>query len=199
MELIDKRGKINKASFKQFIKYAEDDEILIDCKDQHVKTSATDLLIDLFSMNVDDKKDVDVTMTCKDKQVVFTGKDFNWFLKADRLADLCIYVYDRDILNLQDGTNEEKKDIVKTKTVTKIKLPDMTQCHVAVASIEEEPVIEEKVGLKQECIVWLNQQIVKHANIENEVSMLICLDFDSANPDWKRLDELFNEGKIDIC
>ena len=204
MELIDKRGTINKSTFKRLIKDSGNNSIIIESGSIKVDSTSSKLLLDLFSQDVQNDKDIDVKISFNDTCYVFTGKDFNWFLKADRLKDLSEYAYGYDVFSLDDEQLEEAKkrvEINKISAIKPTKLLDMTKYHVAVASTKDENniTVDDFSGYKIDCIKWLNQQIVKNANLENEVSMLICLDYDSTNRDWKSLKELFDEGKIDIC
>ena len=205
MELIDKRGKINKVTFKQIVKEANTAKLGIEYGSSSVIVNPETLLLDLFLLDIPDDKDFDVKISngMDDKVYVFTGKDFNWFLKADRLKDLSNYVYGFDIFSLDDdelkaAQEETKKRIV---TVKPSKQLDTRTYHIAVVSTkdEEDPNIKDYTGLKIDCIKWLNQQIVQNANLDNEVEILICLDYDAEEPNWKSLKELFEEGKIDIC
>lgn len=213
MELIDKRGKINKVTFKQIVKEAVTAHLGIEFGSTSLDATPDMLLVTLFSQDIQDNKDIEVRIINQidNKTYVFTGKDFNWFLKADRLKDLSTYVYGYDIFSLDDEGIEKAKKEIEQKKVTDLKQSkvtnlkqskafDATIYHIAVVSTKdpENPDVEDFKGLKHECIKWLNQQIVKNANLENEVSMLICLDFEAEDPDWKTLKELFDEGKIEI-
>lgn len=203
--LIDKKGKINKVTFKQIIKEAVTSYILIRCGKTEINTTGNDLLLDLFTLDVPNDKDVEVHIIA-DNDYVCTGKDFNWFLKADRLSDLSNYVYGKDVFSVTDEEKAEAKAETlvrqtKIRSIKPVKLLDMSQHHVATVSTKdpENPIVNDFTGLKADCIKWLNQQIVQNATLENEVELLICLDYDAEEPDWKTLKELFNEQKIDIC
>lgn len=205
MGLIDKKGKINKVTFKQIIKEAMTAHLGIIVGKTEVNTTPDQLLLDLFCLDVPNDKNVEVKIdnAIGDKTYVFTGKDFNWFLKADRLKDLSEYVYGYDVFSLTDEQVEKAKEakMSQIKSIKPVKLIDMSEHHVAVATTSdpENPEIFEFKGYKMDCVKWLNQQIVKNATIENEVNLLICLDFSVDEPEWKTLKELFDEGKIDIC
>lgn len=206
MELIDKKGKINKSTFKQIVKEAAGMQLNVKSGSIDVSATPDMLLITLFSQDIQNDKDVEIHVINAqlDKEYVFTGKDFNWFLKADRLKDLSMHVYGYDVFSLDDDGIAEAKKEIEQKRILNIpasKSLDMSTYHVATASTKdvENPIVEDFKGLKHECVKWLNQQIVKHANLQNEVEMLICLDFDDEEPNWKSLKELFDEGKIDIC
>lgn len=211
MELIDKKGKINKTTFKQIIKEACTAHLGIVVGKTEVNTVPEQLLLDLFCLDIPNDKDVEVRIenNMNNKAYVFTGKDFNWFLKDDRLTDLSKYVYGYDIF--ADDAEEQKQQIAenaenakKTKTIRTLKpveLLDFSDHHVATVCTKEDiedPVINDFVGKKYDCVKWLNQQIVKCATLENEVEILICLDYDAEEPEWKTLKELFDEGKIEI-
>lgn len=196
--VIDKRGKINKVTFKQIVSACKDVTIKYD--KSSIKSTVSALLIELFSQSIPNDADFIVLIYQENDVYAFTGKDFNWFLKADRLKDLSTYVYGNDVFSFDDVT--EQAPVTKQKPVIKQpKLFDENEYHIAVVSTKdpENLVIDDFKGRRVDCIKWLNQQIVKNANLENEVEMLICLDYDVEDPDWKSLKELFEEGKIDIC
>lgn len=200
MELIDKRGKINKTTFRQIVKEAVTAHLGIEFGSSAIDTTPDQLLLDLFSQDIQDDKDIEVRIINQidGKTYVFTGKDFNWFLKADRLADLSNYVYGHDVFSFGDEDNKPAK---KVTTIKQSKAFDTSTYHIAVVSTKdiEDPEVFDFSGNKSDCVKWLNQQIVRNATLENEVKILICLDFDAEDPEWKSLKELFDEGKIDIC
>ena len=188
MEIIDKKGTINKVTFKTIIKESKSRTVTLKSGETELVTCSVDSMIpDIFNAQVINSPQVILQLVSDDKAYEFTGKDYNWFLKGDRLIKLAEYAYD---LVYDEETQE---------TVQTVKFDE--KFHVATCALDdnEETVICEYSGLKSDCITWLNQQIVKNATIDNEVNMLICLDYDAADPDWKSLKELFDEGKIDLC
>lgn len=194
--LIDKKGKINASHIRKLFDGKEDDHEIsfFDSTEEWiVSTTVKDAIVDIFKQNVKDDVNLELYLVCDEEGLVFTGKDFNWFLKKDRLQQLIDDVY-----------GNRKQTVASTKstdipTAVPVALtPTKEFEHVAVVSIENPDKIEEFKGTKQDCVKWLNQAIVRHATLENDVMLLICLDYDSENPDWKTLKELFEEGKIEI-
>lgn len=198
MELIDKKGKINKVTFKQIIEKADLKPIRIFSDTFNVLTHAANLLVDLFTLDVPNDASFEMHIEVLDNDFVFTGKDFNWFLRLERLSDLSKYLYGNDVFGF--SKEDEAKPAQKIKSIKSV-ISDTTVHYIAVASTKdpENPIVNDFSGTKSECVKWLNQQIVQNATLENEVDMLICLDATAADPEWKTLKELFDEGKIDIC
>ena len=207
MELINKRGKINKSTFKQIVKEAYTTHMSIKYDKVEIDTVPSQLLLDLFVQDdIPNDKDFDVHIIYDETDVVFTGKDFNWFLKDERLNETYSYVYGENaFLQNESSSNvpvnnqaKTQKRIVKQNDIKEYYHIAIFPTDIEVKDEEYEKAIEDFFGTKSDCITWLNQQIVKHANLENEVSMLICLDYEAEDLKWQTLQELFNSGKIEI-
>ena len=188
MSIIDKKGKISKTTFRSLRKaHGPNAKVIFKQGDTVIRETTIDnMIVDIFAYDIANDFNVELSLVCEDETILFTGKDYNWFLKGERLIDLANYVYD---LESEPAPVPQKQ-------------ADAVMMHVAVCSLDENdnPKIEEFEGSKADCIKWLNQQIVKNANVENEVNCLFCLDYvDFDTADWKTLKQLFEEGKIDLC
>lgn len=189
MELINGIGKINAKMIRElFALQADSDEVIFidQSADNLITTNVADAMKDVFSQTVKDDKSVALHLIYADHDLTFSGKDFNWFLKDDRLETLMKNVY--------------KIKAEKTKSASPaVNTADDVQYHVAIAYMQDEDVeTNDFAGYKQECITWLNQQIVKHANENGDVTLLFCLDYDKEEKEWKTLQELFENGQIDV-
>lgn len=191
MELIDARNKINAKMFREFFaKPAESDEVTFGIQDNVSNmTNVQDAINDIFKSSVPDDKNVIFKVKYADTELIFTGKDFNWFLKDDRLETLKKNVYKQ---SKQSTTSDAKQIVTQT---------DDTIYNVGVAYMpdgSDDVKIDEFSGHKSDCVEWFNQQIVKHANSNGDVEILFCLDMANEERDWRTLQDLFNDGKIDV-
>ena len=185
MELIDGKGKINAKMVRELFERSFDKnevDFFQSDADWLVSASKESILQEAFKKKIESSKSIELNLVYGDACLQFTGKDFNWFLEDDRLAEL------------ERKAFKAKKDVAKQ---IHVELSDEV-LEASIAYDEDGKAKTESFkGTKQECLLWLNHKIVMHCNLNGDVMLLIRLGGD--NEEWHTLKELFDLGKIDVC
>ena len=205
-QIIDGRGKINAKMLKELLSFAStSDEVdIMSESDSWLEVCTTKDFIDkMFTHTVPNDKNIELTITYAEHALIFTGKDFNWFLKDDRLAELKRKVYKQPKVSTDNAKSiaDTNTPAIKTLKLSKAEKEAtmLAMCHVAIAYEDNNTQkIEEYRGKKRDCITWLNNKIVMHANIKGDVTMLFCIDADDEDRQWLTLKELFDAGEIEL-
>ena len=206
MGMIDVRTKFNDKKLASFLKgKAANAEafMLSDAEDwlcvSTVSAIMTDMFKDEYAQHVKDDKNYTLTIMSGDDALLLTGYDYMWYKKSDKKKSTFIKNVCNALLELPPDAiiNDEAKK-------SKAQKSDLQeQFHVAITydkdnDLSVQPIVEDFKGKKTDCIVWLNNQIVRHRNEKNEVIMLFCLDYDNPDFEWHTLQELFELQKIDV-
>lgn len=193
MELIDARNKFKPSYLADFIKKASD-EINVDILDAKTSSSLivtmvtkqkiVDFLLNEFDFDAYED-DATVILTSGECALSALVKDINYYRATTRRKTIFKNKFD-ELMEIEIETilTPEKKTSFHVMTV-----------HL----VEDEPVIEEFEGSKEDTVEWLNLQLIRNCkDIDSEGKPNLLISLTNEDPEFLTVNQLFTLGYISL-
>ena len=193
MELIDARNKFKPSYLAEFIKKASD-EINVDILDAKTSSSLivamvtkqkiVDFLLNEFDFDVHED-DATVILTSDEYALSALVKDINYYRATTRRKTIFKNKFD---------------ELMETEIETILMPEKKTSFHVmTVHLVEDEPVIEEFEGSKEEAVEWLNLQLIRNCkDVDSEGKPNLLISLTNEDPEFLTVNQLFTLGYISL-